>query len=191
MGVRTRRCSGFSVVGEMRFRQYHSLFLPQPPPAEGSLGPTICLAGFCDRNALLQCAPGVQKPSSSKGALDGSLMPLYAVYRGHPFVPWSFLATGLRAFLGHRVLLGTVCSSVAASIVVASTPTIPDNLQWGLGTFTRGLVLGRGVPGGACSGLAQRWQEGLPFFMSANEVILSPGIDGRIPPKFITRVRRL
>ena len=37
----------------------------------------------------------------------------------------------------------------------------------------------------------QRHQEGVPFFQSANEVILSPGINGTVPAKYISQVKDL
>ena len=37
----------------------------------------------------------------------------------------------------------------------------------------------------------QQHQEGVPFFQSANEVILSPGINGTVPAKYFSRVKDL
>ena len=34
-------------------------------------------------------------------------------------------------------------------------------------------------------------QEGVPFFRSANEVILSPGINGTVPAKFLLKAKDL
>ena len=39
--------------------------------------------------------------------------------------------------------------------------------------------------------VSKRHQEGVPFFQSANEVILSPGINGTVPAKYISQVKDL
>lgn len=39
--------------------------------------------------------------------------------------------------------------------------------------------------------VARALREGVPFFRSANQVILSPGIQGVVPAKFISRIRDL